>query len=218
MYTILMIWVIKRVLILWLTLAAICATVIVIGRLNPAPDVLQTLGFDVCDGEPCYRGVKLGMDWKEAIPHWPTVGEVFDPSASYSVSIIQSDDAKVVRGIAIEARWYSPRMPISLGRIIAEYGTPYCVRIIDKEGLPGDFLLEYPGILVEVSPAIQISGNQYEYRLQPDSPILGADFLNRNDPGNCWTVYPGWSGSWDGFTSADIYYAHFHREANMPTP
>src|SRR5437762_2570935 len=110
-----MMWVIKRVLVLWLVLAAICAAVIVVGRLNPAPDVLQTLGFSMCEGDPCYRGIKPSMDWNEAISQWPTVGTVSDPSDTYVISLIPSDDEKVVRGISIESKENPPKNAISLG-------------------------------------------------------------------------------------------------------
>src|SRR5258707_15320662 len=109
--TICMIWVIKRVLVLWLTLAAICAAVIGMGRLNPAPDVLQTLGFAVCDGDPCFRGIKVGMTWDDAQRNWPPASGVNDPSNNYTMAIVPSGDGKIVWQIWIENEAYPSVTP-----------------------------------------------------------------------------------------------------------
>src|SRR5579871_3583374 len=61
-----MMWLIRRLLIIWLTLAVICAGVLLAGRRNAGSPVLRTLGFDVCEGKPCYKGIKPGMEWASA--------------------------------------------------------------------------------------------------------------------------------------------------------
>src|SRR5258707_14914695 len=58
-----MTWLIRRLLILWLIFCIVCAAAIGLGRLDHTPTTLQTLGFDTCDGDPCFRGLKPGMDW-----------------------------------------------------------------------------------------------------------------------------------------------------------
>src|SRR5579859_2849533 len=61
-----MTWFISRLLFLWLTLVVICAGVLFIGRRNTGSPVLRTLGFDVCEGKPCYKGIRPGMEWATA--------------------------------------------------------------------------------------------------------------------------------------------------------
>src|SRR5436190_4029156 len=59
-------WLIRRLLIVWLVFCIVCAAAITLGRLDHTPTTLQTLGFDTCDGDPCFRGLKPGMDWDKA--------------------------------------------------------------------------------------------------------------------------------------------------------
>jgi hypothetical protein len=49
-------WLLRRVLALWLILAVMFAATLLIARLNRTPNTLQALGFDLCDGEPCFWG------------------------------------------------------------------------------------------------------------------------------------------------------------------
>jgi hypothetical protein len=64
-----------RIVALWLSLVAMCGAIVVTVRLNRTPDRLQTLGFDVCDGEPCFRGITLGMAWEEVRRRLPDAFE-----------------------------------------------------------------------------------------------------------------------------------------------
>jgi hypothetical protein len=59
-------WLLRRVLALWLISVVLGGMVALLVRLNREPGPLQALGFDVCDGEPCFRGIKVGTGWKEA--------------------------------------------------------------------------------------------------------------------------------------------------------
>ena len=214
LYTIRMIWVIKRVLVLWLTLAAICGAVIGIGRLNPAPDVLQTLGFGVCDGEPCYRGVKPGMDWAEAKSLFPQVG-IADPTGTYNIGINPSFNGKVVRLIVVESI-LPHRLPISLGQIIDEYGLPQCLRLLASEGPPHLFFIKYPGLALNVLAAVPTSGIQSDFRLQLESPVMEASITDKNNLVDCSEANPAQFDSWHGFASVEVYYAHFLREPGRP--
>jgi hypothetical protein len=59
-------WILRRTLTILFSLAVIFVGVVVLVRLNPAPSTLQQIGFGVCDGELCFRGVKIGMNWNQA--------------------------------------------------------------------------------------------------------------------------------------------------------
>jgi hypothetical protein len=54
---------IQQLLIVWLALSLLCAGVILSSRLGHGPGPLQALGISLCDAEPCYHGLSLGMDW-----------------------------------------------------------------------------------------------------------------------------------------------------------
>src|SRR5258708_5488550 len=66
-----MTWLIRRLLILWLIFCIVCAAAIALGRLDHTPTTLQTLGFDTCDGEPCFRGLKIGANWAKVQSIFP---------------------------------------------------------------------------------------------------------------------------------------------------
>jgi hypothetical protein len=47
-----MLWLLRRILVVWAIMTLMYAVVAVSVRLNRVPDRLQALGFGVCDGEP----------------------------------------------------------------------------------------------------------------------------------------------------------------------
>src|SRR5260221_14778856 len=55
-------------MLLCLTLIVCCAAALAYGRAQPASsNPLREVGFDVCDGKPCFRGVVPGITtWKSA--------------------------------------------------------------------------------------------------------------------------------------------------------
>jgi hypothetical protein len=64
-------WLIRRTIVVWLILLVMCGAVALVVRLNREPGPLEALGFDACDGEPCFRSIKVGMDWVEASQRLP---------------------------------------------------------------------------------------------------------------------------------------------------
>src|ERR1041385_3523867 len=64
-------WLLRRLSIVCVSVGVFCSTPIVLGRLNGAPDKLQALGLGMCDGEPCFRGIKVGTDWASVLALFP---------------------------------------------------------------------------------------------------------------------------------------------------
>src|SRR5947209_1308196 len=64
-------WFIGRAALLWLTLIGLCIAGVMLSRADSGPDTLQQIGFDVCGGEPCFRGIKAGADWRQVMPIFP---------------------------------------------------------------------------------------------------------------------------------------------------
>lgn len=214
-------WVGKRVLIVWLTMAVICAAVIVVARLNPAPDVLQSLGFGVCDGEPCFRGIKAGMDWNETIRKLPDIWESNGALrvAGYTtpmqdVYIAPSYNGKVVRSIGIGGA--NLITGVSVGQLIAEYGYPCKVFLLSDNGLPYAILFGNAKSWMTASIDTDAVVNKYsDLRLRPETPINA--FAIVNDNGTIVCNAPG-GGVWQGFTSADVYQMRFLNMVGIPDP
>src|SRR6266849_4982225 len=105
-----MTWLIQRLLIVWLIFCVVCAATIALGRLDHTPTTLQTLGFDTCDGDPCFRGLKPGMDWAFlAVPNYL--------SSSADLVISQTLDRKFINTIQISFTDLDV-LPITMGKLL----------------------------------------------------------------------------------------------------
>jgi hypothetical protein len=208
-----MMWLIRRVLIVWFTLAAIFTAVLVIGRLHPGPAVLETLGFDVCEGKPCYKGVEPGMDWAQA--QRQLSGSVIANPGAYASHVsnpivavdniqIFSEGSTMVKAIAVEGVTQQG-LPISVGAIVAQYGPPCRLDWYGNDYGPNRVFINYPSLLVFATIAIKPIYNPADLRLQPQTPVqelwITDDAANRA----CNTPVFGASGPWRGSISVDGY-------------
>src|SRR5262245_22764828 len=80
-------WMIRRVVVSVAMLVMIFAGTVLIGRSNHAPSRLEALGFDVCASEPCFRGIKVGTDWKTANARVPEQDMVSGDPDSFMVTL-----------------------------------------------------------------------------------------------------------------------------------
>src|SRR5690349_14753717 len=62
---------VKPLSIMCLIMGILCSAAIAVGRLDQSPTRLQLLGIDICDGQPCYRGIKVGADWAKTLKMFP---------------------------------------------------------------------------------------------------------------------------------------------------
>jgi hypothetical protein len=125
-------WLLQRVLAISLILAVMFAAALLVARLNRTPDSLQALGFDVCDGEPCFRGIKLGTDWQEARNRFPEAQEgkyFMDAALNNGASVsLSSYNGKVNLIMVSYGRNGLPAL--NAGEVILRYGWPCRLLII----------------------------------------------------------------------------------------
>jgi hypothetical protein len=202
--------------VVWLILIVICAGVVGIVRANGGQDRLAALGFGVCDGEPCFRGLKVGMDWSETqrlIPEATKIGPpitfVFnDGDEKVAVLIYPSSDEKTVWWINLETSPLSSG--ISAADTIQRFGFP-CGVMLDLDPGFSPFLLIYRNTMAE-------------FKLQPmrlslESPIGALQIRAPDSPVVCPTYTHMAYGPWYGFTSMEVYLARNRRMMSLtPTP
>jgi hypothetical protein len=135
-------WFIRRLFMLWLILAAICAAVIVIARREPVPDTLQAFGFDMCAGKPCLRGVTVGMSQDQMLNKLRDVTPystmenawvvLFNPvgGAPHKYYLYFSS----IRSLESIALWQITELKIPLGWLVARYGSPRCIEVSSNMG------------------------------------------------------------------------------------
>jgi hypothetical protein len=214
-------WLVRRVLLIALTLALIFAAVVVLVRLNPAPSTLQQLGFGVCAGEPCFRGIKLGMDWEKAqklIPNSVMIGNSLDVPINIgnfkNTEIYrQVHDAYVDRIILPRISGNKTASEILAGDVVVSYGVPCRLGLLYDADTPSGIVLQYPqlAIWLDVQPGNSLNPNGV--RLRPDSPTFMFSIANDSAWGTCERSVLEVAGTWQGFTSVDVYLARFLRAA-----
>jgi hypothetical protein len=218
-------------LVLVLALALSCTVVVVIARASAGPDRLAALGFGVCDGEPCFRGIKPGMSWEETRHRLPDAIESrefrvhlelsVNKDGIDSVGIWPSEDAKTVAAIIPTAKDY---MPFTPGDVMLRYGPPCSVYIFYADSIPGVMRLIYPNIDIAVHIRIGDYFNPQqppEFRLQVGSPVWEILIVKESSFGTCDTpISEGYGpefGLWHGFTSPYVYGTRTRR-LFPPTP
>jgi hypothetical protein len=220
-------WLIRRILVILVILAVIATSTILIARANPAPDRLQALGFDVCDGEPCWRGIKLGMEWQQAKRLLPEAIEqterlpyhltlfVRNPGLQ-KIKIWTGRDGKTVEAITASPEEYDETLPpfIMAGDAVVHYGLPCRVEsAFHPDGSMGQLQLIYPKVLVltiypqqsmrlRVDSAVDllITGNEEGYRMVGCDDSVGHQ------------IHP-----WYGFTSGRVYELRTRRIFDRPS-
>ncbi|MEP7287508.1 MAG: hypothetical protein ABI947_17255 [Chloroflexota bacterium] len=221
-----MIWLLRRVLILELILAGVCGAVVLIAQQNHTPDLLQRLDFGVCDGEPCWRGIKPGMAWdkvqnydlmldgksRQYAVHLPPISGIrFDPDER---------EAKI-SGITIEFD-SGPALPLTLGEVITRYGSP-CRVVMNLNLISASSKTTFYWIDL-LYPTMQLSFSSEDgagsgFRLRPESQIVFFQLITEDNPnrvGTCGDLSEN-EGSWYGFTSVEKYLARFAQtQANVP--
>jgi hypothetical protein len=176
-----------RVLVVCVVLVVSCAGVVLIARANPTPDPLQALGFDVCDGEPCWRGVKPGMPWATVRAMFPkgrvgtsTLGQphlmIDINSAESSHAYLYSDGATIERIVI-----WRDQFPLAVtpGEIVARYGSPRCVVIGGFNSVPiFDATMLYATLRVSshLPYSYERAQQRYSFRVALDVPVQSLSF------------------------------------------
>jgi hypothetical protein len=209
-------WMIRRTAVIVATLAVICAAVVGIARTNAVPSRLQALGFGVCEGEPCWRGIKVGMRWEEAKRRLPEAIEQYEHGLLYLISALKSSEPVTIKMMAsdgfvsfisVSQQGAASVFPlIKAGDIIVRYGPPCRVTIIPINFGPAQLRLHFPTLTIEVYHPIRSSAT----RLRVDSGVYSFN-VSREDNGACERSTDTWIRPWYGFTSLMVYYVRGHR-------
>jgi hypothetical protein len=188
-------------------------TAVVLGRLDHAPSKFQSYGLDVCDGEPCFRGIKVGSDWavtQKLLPdatleqnRWQIN---LNTAGSHYIFVDSSMDYKTVRRFGIAGYRQEP-LPIYARDLIQQFGAPCQVVIEVSNGGqsdPRNVLLFYPSMLAELD--LYFKQNLSRYRLQWDSRVVYLTVVgNTADSKTCDYVEAVNVGPWRGFKSVEDY-------------
>ena len=200
---------IRRTVGISLILLVICAGTIVVVRANRGPDRLQAMGFGLCDGEPCWRGLKPGTDWQktqhlipEATESRSPITVTFDGIDEYvTILVYSSRDKKTVSSIILEADLASSAPTVA--DLLQFLGYPCAVQPIPD---PGVEINRINLIYAQVRTLIF----QANSRLGLDSPIRSLTLEKPRASKPCAIFYNDLS-PWYGFTSANVYLARYQR-------
>jgi hypothetical protein len=198
-------WVLRRVIVLGLILVVLCAAVVVVARANPAPSGLQALGFYVCDGEPCWWGIKVGTPREIARNVFPSLQEEMyaeEGTEDWLARVIVSSTVAelIIEPSNLASSWLG--VPISAGDFVALYGSP--CRVLASQS---QIVLFYPNLIVSIYPEslgrdlrLNVNTRFHTIRWLYLGPDEGCNLASRLD-----------IGAWQGFTSVDIYHTRFDR-------
>jgi hypothetical protein len=208
-------WLLRHVLALWLLLTVTFVAALLVARLNRTPDALQVVGFDVWDGEPCFSGIKLGMDLEKArrmVPEANIEHEIYlqvpiERKGVQAITMSALRDEKLINGISMI---YSTDglYPFTAGEVIARFGPPCRLVLQSEEDKAQTAVLIYPSLKVFVTI---YPYRQHDYRLLLNSPI-DLFMIETQLDDICKTtdtiIHP-----WQGFRASRIYELRSCRES-----
>jgi hypothetical protein len=198
-------WVFQRVLVLWLIMLALCGVIVLVVRLNRMPGPLQALGLSLCDGEPCFRGIKPGIALAEVSKRLPAVRdngpflELPLDGIDFGYAIfMESREGSTVASISISGVMQT--IPITPGQMVSFYGPPCRVVLVEESGIQLRLEMRYPGMSVGyiINDYYQLDGRLELDMFAEKFWILSAE----SDPCNEDTPT---IGTWHGFTSGAVY-------------
>jgi hypothetical protein len=226
-------WLLRRVLTVWFVLIGSCTAAVVLARVAQAPGALQAFGFDVCEGVPCFWGIKPGMSW-EAVQARAADGKGLTPNlmefeiGNHRIAVRQDQGTvSQIKVLTMNSGRSQDRMTI--GAIIAQYGPPCAVRINERDDRSWE--ISYPNSVIEVVliPAKEELGialrkigvsntfirgalTEPKLRLYSDLPVHTFT-VRPSTP--CKVVRNDLNGTWRGLTTADAYRALYRRSASV---
>jgi hypothetical protein len=180
-------WLVRRVMVLTLVLAVLCAGTVMVARANRMPSRLQALGFGVCSGEPCWQGLKAGMEWNG------TKGRrMIDDGAGpfFEITYGFSSDTPLIGTLYVKQVREHPQ-PMTVGEIIVFYGLP-C------------YILNFGNVLYMMYPTMVVEtylGSASPVYVSPNTTIVNL-YMFVSAPDRC--VNRTQFSSWHGFTSYSV--------------
>lgn len=205
-------------LLLFGTMFAICGLVIISGRSQSTPDVLQKYGITRCNDRLCFMGIAPGItSWSSVLDRFAADDPNKDNFAALMIPIDRasnvdgtlssSSDKTTLQIIAIDFGDYESAP--ELGAIVAEFGAPCLVHLDAVRRVSSSVILEYPSFRVEFKIYYEHNDDPLG-SINPSLKIQGI-FLN-DGQGTCVPIgaeiEDSFSTHWLGFTSLEYYNAH----------
>ncbi len=197
---------IRLVAIYWLLMIAMIGGAVLYGRSHAQPTKLQTLGFGVCGGSPCWHNVVPGVSqWDEIKTVMTGYGLTTDTVAFLSTEVSNSvistylGEGNRVEVVTMELLNRQDKQAIPLSAVIALFGKP--CRVIERDAT-GEYEFQFPSWVIAYS-AIDDS------RLSLDSRVHTLILMNQKQPVNPYSTIcdrGSYTGTqWWGFASLDYY-------------
>ena len=187
----------------FLFLITLVSGAVLYGRISAKPNKLQQLGFDVCDGRPCFMGLTLGTPWANARAMLAKRKELIDNSDDLNILRIQNIDIGVrpdhsqtqVDDVDFNF-WADNDLEISVADIFALFGPPCSVSIILIE----DYQIEW---IVINYPEIHFTTNG----IAPDAMMTALVLSKSSDVSYCASkkIDSFRSNPWKGFRGLSYY-------------
>jgi hypothetical protein len=171
-----------------LTLSLLCVAPVILNR--HSPNILRALGIDLCDGDPCFEAVKLGIEWAQLEKIFPNMGitdtyPAVPPSVEGMNTNIYPARDGTVAAITIDM---PTAFPARAGDVIAQYGPPCRVLQINGTKPPGYLVFIYPKLNVRLSTQIKNLDGSYDIdcsqipqfrRSQLQQPLIPSCYAKR---------------------------------------
>jgi hypothetical protein len=202
----------RRMILLLSFLFTTCTSVVLVPRLNRAPNRLEVLGFGMCSGDHCWQGIRPGLDWTTARNTFPDgIEGDYTEGQSYLMvdmgvrsgrfATIYSDGTTVER-INFRGRWE----PVRLREIILHYGSPRCIevgRITDVRLI--EVAIIYPTLRVSSQiPVIYDRGaERHFFTIAPNVRLMEMQ-LTREADTRCRVTESRFVFPWHGFQAKSI--------------
>lgn len=204
-------------LILFGTMFAICGLVVIGGRSQSTPGVLQKYGVTRSNDRLCFMGVAPGVtSWSSVLERFASANRnkgsdthlmISIDAINYVYGTLSSPDKTTPQRISIDFNSDEPAP--TLGAIVAEFGTPCLVHLSAFRTLSSSVILEYPSFRVD----FEIYYEDYDDPLGSINPSLKIREVSLNDgQGTCIPIgseiEDSFSTHWLGFASLEYYHAH----------
>lgn len=219
-------WLLKRLAVLWLASGLIIGGLVVITRLSQPETVLSQLGFAMCDGQPCFRGIKVGASWSalrdEYAAHWVATINVIDIPVAVgnlnAVRLTPTEQSLGVRRMVLQRVSGGQPLPIQAGDLLLRFGVPCKIGAIDHEnGIPSQMIFIYPDTTTIIAQSVRRYPSRgtiplIRYFFRPESPVWMFVISLDHEFGTCRDAP---FGKWHGFASAETYLRYYIQE-NSP--
>ncbi len=170
-------------------------------RIIAIPAQPLSAGLADCAGNPCFHNAIPGQtSWPEAIAAFDGRSTIADDASYLKITLFPSEHNNQLAAIMLERPL---GQAVTVGAILAHYGTPSCVSASQH---PGVVILHYPAVHFMTRPIQNVFGPLTRITTVVLGNPVGGSWRRSL---TCQTLRVGGSSqhSWHGFAALE-YYAH----------